>query len=79
MDIKEPFLLFAKALMKEYDVSDILADKVIFYGVEMNQTNHPDIKHRFYDEVTIIPMEKGYKVILNRTTGEEPVEISFGE
>ena len=80
MVIPQPFLVFARALMQEYDVSEIKKDRVVFYGVEMNQNNHPNIKHRFYDEVTIVPLpNEVYQVTLLRTTGEEPVQITFGE
>ena len=61
------------------DVSEIYDSYVIFIGVVMNPNNHPDIEHRFYDEVTITPVAGGYKLHLIQTAGEEPIDIFIGE
>lgn len=79
MDISKEMIAFVKKLIKEYDASEIYDNHVIFFGVELNQVNHPDIKHRFYDEVTITPADGGYKIMLLQTTGEEPIDIFIGD
>lgn len=79
MDNYDMLVPFVKKLIKEYDVSEIYDSYVIFFGVVMNPNNHPDIEHRFYDEVTITPVAGGYKLHLIQTAGEEPIDIFIGE
>lgn len=79
MEVQANVLAFVRKLIKEYDVSDIKDDRVSFYGVEMNCINHPEIVHRRYDDVTVIPLENGYTVLFTQTLGEMPIQIFFGE